>query len=300
MPGSPTTRGDGPDVADLRGKTLFITGGSRGIGKAIALRAAADGANVAIAAKTAEAHPKLPGTIYTAAEEIEAAGGKALPLQVDIRDEEQVQRAVERTVETFGGLDVLVNNASAINLTGTLDTPMKRFDLMWSVNARGTFACSQACIPHLRKSANPHILTLSPPLNLDPRWFEMHTAYTISKYGMSLCVLGMAAEFKADGIAVNALWPKTVIATAALAMLGGLTPPEKCRRPEIVADAAHALLTRDSRSGTGGFHIDEDVLREAGVTDFDRYAVVPGQPLHPDLFLGEPPQELLRHRSRRT
>ena len=281
-------------MADLAGRTLFITGGSRGIGKAIALRAAADGANVAIAAKTAEPHPKLPGTIYTAAAEIEAAGGTVLPLQADIRDEAQIAAAVARTVERFGGIDVLVNNASAISLTGTLATPMKKFDLLWSVNARGTFACSQACIPHLRKSPNPHVLTLSPPLNLDPRWFQHNTAYTISKYGMSLCVLGLAAEFKADGIAVNALWPRTVIATAALAMLGGLTPIENCRRPEIVADAAHAILTRDSRCCTGNFYIDEDVLREAGVTDFARYAAAPGQPLHPDLFLGEPAQEYLR------
>ncbi len=278
-------------MADLRGKTLFITGASRGIGKAIALRAAADGANVAVAAKTAEPHPKLPGTIYSAAEEIEAAGGRALPLQVDIRDEDQVLAAVAKTVETFGGIDGLVNNASAINLTGTLETPMKRFDLMWGVNARGTYLCSQACIPHLRKAANPHILTLSPPLNLDPKWFEHHVAYTIAKYGMSLCVLGMAEEFKADGIAVNALWPRTVIHTAALAMLGGITPPENCRKPEIVADAAHLILTRDSREQTGRFLIDEDVLREAGVGDFEKYAVVPGKPLHPDLFLGETPKE---------
>jgi citronellol/citronellal dehydrogenase len=284
-------------MADLQGRTLFITGASRGIGKAIALRAAADGANIVIAAKSAEPHPKLPGTIYTAAEEIEAAGGKALPLQVDIRDEEQVQKAIEKAVATFGGIDVLVNNASAINLTPTLATPMKRFDLMWGVNARGTFACSQACIPWLRKSPNPHILTLSPPINLDPRWFELHTAYTISKYGMSLCVLGMSAEFRNDGIAINALWPRTVIATAALAMLGGLTPPEKCRKPEIVADAAHVILTRDSRCCTGNFYIDEDILREAGITDFERYAVQPGQPLHPDLFLGEPPEELLRFKA---
>jgi citronellol/citronellal dehydrogenase len=284
-------------MADLRGKTLFITGASRGIGKAIALRAAADGANIAVVAKTTEPHPKLPGTIYSAAEEIEAAGGKALPIQADIRDEEQIQRAVEQTVATFGGIDILVNNASAINLTGTLATPMKRFDLMWGVNARGTFACSQACIPHLKKSSNPHILTLSPPLNLDPRWFKMHTAYTISKYGMSLCVLGLAEEFKDDGIAVNALWPRTVIATAALAMLCGITPPEKCRMPEIMADAAHVVLTRDSRCCTGTFYIDEDVLREAGVTDFESYAVMPGQTLHRDLFLGEPPEELSQLRS---
>ncbi|HSS77262.1 MAG TPA: NAD(P)-dependent oxidoreductase [Thermoanaerobaculia bacterium] len=280
-------------MGDLKGRTLFITGASRGIGKAIALRAAADGANVAVAAKTTEPNPKLPGTIYSAAAEIEKAGGQALPLAVDIRDEEQVHRAVAKTVETFGGIDILINNASAINLTGTLETPMKRFDLMWGVNARGTFLCSQACIPHLKKSPNPHILTLSPPLNLDPRWFKMHTAYTMSKYGMSFCVLGMAEEFKDDGIAINALWPRTVIATAALAMLGGLTPPEKCRKPEIVADAAHVLLTRDSRCCTGNFYIDEDVLREAGVTDFEPYAVQTRQPLHTDLFLGEPPAELL-------
>jgi citronellol/citronellal dehydrogenase len=278
-------------MESLQGKTLFITGASRGIGKAIALRAAADGANVAIAAKTAEPHPKLPGTIHSAAVEIEAAGGRALPLQVDIRDEGQVAAAVARTVETFGGIDILVNNASAISLTGTLETPMKRFDLMWGVNARGTYLCSQACIPHLRKAANPHILTLSPPLNLDPKWLEHHVAYTIAKYGMSLCVLGMAEEFKPDRIAVNALWPRTVILTAALAMLGGVTPPQNCRKPEIVADAAHVILTGDSRGRTGRFLVDEEVLREAGVADFERYAVEPGQPLHPDLFLGETPAE---------
>ena len=272
-------------MAGLKGKTLFITGASRGIGKAIALRAAADGANVAIAAKTTEPHPKLPGTIYSAAEEIEAAGGKALPLQVDIREEEQVHQAVEKTVETFGGIDVLVNNASAISLTGTLTTPMKRFDLMWGVNARGTYLCSQACIPHLRKAANPHILTLSPPLNMDPRWFKGHVAYTMAKYGMSMCVLGMAEEFREDGIAVNALWPRTVIATAALAMLGGLIKPEGCRKPEIVADAAHAILTRDSRTCTGNFFLDDEVLAEAGVTDLERDAVQPGSRLFPDLFL---------------
>jgi citronellol/citronellal dehydrogenase len=273
-------------MADLEGKTLFITGASRGIGKAIALRAAADGANVVIAAKTAEPHPKLPGTIHSAAEEIEAAGGRALPLQVDIRDEAQVQAAVERAAETFGGIDVLVNNASAINLTRTLETPMKRFDLMWGVNARGTFACSQACIPYLKKSSNPHILTLSPPLYLDPKWFAPHVAYTISKYGMSLCVLGLAEELRGDGIAVNALWPRTVIATAALAMLGDAVSPNHCRTPEIVADAAHAILTRDSRACTGRFFLDEEALAEEGITDFGKYAVRPGMPLMPDLFVG--------------
>jgi len=273
-------------MADLKGKTLFITGASRGIGKAIALRAAADGANVVIAAKTTEPHPKLPGTIYTAAAEVEAAGGRALPLVVDVRDENRVASAVAEAVARFGGLDVLVNNASAISLTGTLATPMKRFDLMWGVNARATFACSQAAIPHLRQAANPHILVLSPPLDMSPRWFAPHLAYTLSKYGMSLCVLGLAEELRADGIAVNALWPRTVILTAALAMLGGMVPHENCRQPEIVADAAHAILTRDSRTATGNFFIDEEVLAAAGVTDLDRYAVRPGAPLLPDLFLG--------------
>jgi citronellol/citronellal dehydrogenase len=273
-------------MADLKGKTLFITGASRGIGKAIALRAAADGANVVIAAKTAEPHPKLPGTIYSTAAEVEAAGGKALPLVVDVRDETRVASAVEEAVTHFGGLDVLVNNASAINLTGTLATPMKRFDLMWGVNARATFACSQAAIPHLRRAANPHILVLSPPLDLSPRWFAPHLAYSLSKFGMSLCVLGLAEELRADGIAVNALWPRTVIATAALTMLGGMVPVENCRKPEIVADAAHAVLTRDSRATTGNFFLDDEVLAAAGVTDLDRYAVRPGAPLLPDLFLG--------------
>jgi citronellol/citronellal dehydrogenase len=272
-------------MADLKGKTLFITGASRGIGKAIALRAAADGANIVIAAKTTEPHPKLPGTIHSAAEEVEAAGGKALAVVCDIREEDQVRQAVEQAVATFGGIDVLVNNASAINLTKTLETPIKRFDLMWGVNARGTFLCSQACIPYLEKAANPHILTLSPPLNLNPKWFKDHVAYTIAKYGMSLCVLGMAEEFKDRGIAVNALWPRTVIATAALAMLGGAIKPENCRKPEIVADAAHAILTRDSRSHSGNFYIDEDVLREEGATDLEKYSVQPGQRLMTDLFL---------------
>ncbi|MGE5233025.1 MAG: SDR family oxidoreductase [Acidobacteriota bacterium] len=272
-------------MATLQGKTLFITGASRGIGKAIALRAARDGAAIAIAAKTTRPHPKLPGTIFTAAEEIERAGGRALPLQVDVREEDQVRAAVERTVETFGGIDVLVNNASAIQLTPTLETPMKRFDLMFGVNVRATFLCSQACLPHLRRAANPHILTLSPPLNMKPRWFAPHCAYTMSKYGMSMCVLGMAEELRADGIAVNALWPLSVIETAALAMLGGAVDPRHCRRPEIVADAAHAILTRPSRTCTGNFFLDETVLREEGVTDLEPYAVEPGAALLRDLFL---------------
>ena len=273
-------------IGSLRGKTLFVTGGSRGIGLAIAKRAAADGANVVIAAKTAKPHPKLPGTIYTAAEEIEAAGGKALALQVDIREDSEIAAAMKKASQEFGGIDILVNNASAINLTGTLDTPMRRFDLMFGVNVRGTFASSQAAIPYLKEADNPHILTLSPPLNMNPKWFKRHTAYTMSKYGMSMCVLGMAEEFRADGIAVNALWPRTVIATAALAMLGGMVNPENCRKPEIMADAAHAILTHPARETTGNFFIDDDVLRDAGVTDFDQYAVAPGKPLAPDLFLG--------------
>jgi citronellol/citronellal dehydrogenase len=273
-------------MADLKGKTLFISGGSRGIGLAIALRAARDGANVVIAAKTTEPHPKLPGTIFTAAEEIERAGGKALPVQTDIRDEDQVMRAVEAAVERFGGIDIVVNNASAISLTGTLETPMKRFDLMVGINLRGTYLCSRACLPHLKRAQNPHILTLSPPLNMNPRWFGPHVAYTIAKYGMSMCVLGMAEEFRQDGIAVNALWPRTTIATAALQIIPGARP-EAGRRPEIMADAAHAILTRDSRSLTGRFLLDEEVLREAGVADFGRYAVKTGETLRIDLFLDE-------------
>jgi citronellol/citronellal dehydrogenase len=274
----------------LAGRTLFISGGSRGIGLAIAVRAARDGANVAIAAKTAEPNPKLPGTIHTAAHDIERAGGHPLPIACDIRDEASVAAAVARTVDVFGGIDILVNNASAISLTGTLATPMKRFDLMFAVNVRGAFCCSQACVPHLRAAAaagrNPHILTLSPPPSLDARWFKDHVAYTISKYGMSLAVLGMAEEFRGDGIAVNALWPRTVIATAALAMIPGVREQlARTRKPEIVADAAHAILVRDARTTTGNFFIDEDVLRDAGVTDFDRYATEPGTPLLPDLFL---------------
>ncbi len=270
----------------LRGKTLFITGASRGIGLAIALRAARDGANVAIAAKTTEPHPKLPGTVFSAAEEIEKAGGRALPCVVDIRFEDQVYAAVEKTVQTFGGIDVLVNNASAIHISGTVETPMKKWDLMHAINARGTFLCSQACIPHLKKAANPHILNNSPPLNLDPRWFAPHVAYTMAKYGMSMCVLGMAEELKEDGIAVNALWPRTTIATAAVQnLLGGEEGVRHSRLPEIVADAAHAIITKPSRTFTGRFLIDEDVLRAEGVRDFARYQVVPGAELMPDYFL---------------
>ena len=273
-------------MADLKGRTLFISGGSRGIGLAIALRAARDGANVVIAAKTTEPHPRLPGTIFSAAEEIERAGGKALPFHTDIRDEDQVMRAVEAAVERFGGIDILVNNASAISLTGTAETPMKRFDLMMGINLRGTYLCSRACLPHLKRARNPHILTLSPPLNMNPRWFGPHVAYTIAKYGMSMCVLGMAEEFRKDGIAVNALWPRTTIATAALQIIPGASP-EAGRTPEIMADAAHIVLTRDSRSQTGRFLLDEEVLREAGVTDFERYAVKRGETLRIDLFLDE-------------
>ncbi len=273
-------------MADLRGKTIFITGASRGIGLAIGARAAKDGANVVIAAKTAEPHPKLPGTIYTAAEEIEEAGGKALPLVVDIRHEDQILAAVEKTVETFGGIDVLVNNASAIFLAGTVETPLKRFDLMHQINTRGTFACSQACIPHLKKAANPHILNISPPLNMDAKWFGPHVAYTMAKYGMSMCVLGMSEELRKDGIAVNALWPRTAIATAAVQnLLGGDVAIRGSRKPEIMADAAHVVLTRGSREATGRFYIDDEVLASAGVTDLEQYAVTPGAPLMMDFFL---------------
>jgi citronellol/citronellal dehydrogenase len=277
-------------LGSLAGKTLFVTGASRGIGLAIACRAARDGANVAIAAKTADVNPKLPGTIHSAAEEIRSLGGRALPLQVDIRDEGQVQRAVEQTVAAFGGIDICVNNASAISLTGTLETPMKRFDLMFGVNVRGTFLTTRCCLPHLIAAAkagrNPHVLVLSPPVNLDPVWFRDHVAYTIAKYGMSLCVLGMAEEFRAAGVAVNALWPRTVIATAALAMIPGMRERvAHTRKPEILADAAHAILARDARTCTGNFFLDEDVLREEGVRDFSLYAVEPGAALIPDLFL---------------
>jgi citronellol/citronellal dehydrogenase len=273
----------------LRGKTLFISGASRGIGLAIATRAARDGANVAIVAKTEAPNPKLPGTIYTAAKEIEAAGGRALPIAADIRDETAVQAAAKRCAEQFGGIDILVNNASAISLTGTLETPMKRVDLMFGVNVRGTYLCSQATVPYLKEAAkagrNPHILTLAPPLNMNPRWFKNHVAYTIAKYGMSMCVLGMAEEFRDVGIAVNGLWPRTVINTAALAMLPGVDP-KRCRTPEILAESAYAIFHRDARKHTGNLYLDEDVLAAEGITNLDRYAVVPGtKDVLPDLFL---------------
>ena len=273
-------------AGDLAGKTLFITGASRGIGLAIALRAARDGANVTVAAKTTQAHPKLPGTIHSAAAEIEAAGGHALACAVDVRDEAQIQDAVARTVERFGGIDVLVNNASAISLTRTRDTEMKRFDLMHQVNVRATFACTRACLPYLEKAGNPHVLVLSPPLSLEARWYAPHLAYTLTKMGMSLCVLGFAEELRANGIAVNALWPRTIIATAAIRnLLGGEEAIKGARSPAIVADAAHAILTRPSREATGQFFIDEEVLAAAGVTDLAPYAITPGAPLLPDLFL---------------
>lgn len=272
------------DNRSLAGKTLFITGASRGIGLAIALRAARDGANVAVVAKTSDPNPKLPGTIHSAAAEIEAAGGKAVALMCDIRDENQLADAAAKTAECFGGIDILVNNASAINLTGTLQTPMKRFDLMMGVNGRGTFAASQACLPYLLKAENPHILTMSPPLSMTAKWFKDHTAYTMAKYAMSMCVLGMSAEFEGR-VAVNALWPRTVIATAALAMLGGAVKPDYCRKPDIVADAAHAVLTRDAKTCTGNFFIDDEVLQAEGISQFDSYAVAPGNPLLPDIFL---------------
>jgi citronellol/citronellal dehydrogenase len=270
----------------LQGKTLFVTGASRGIGLAIALRAARDGANVAIAAKTAEAHPKLPGTIYSAAEEIEGAGGKALPLIVDVRDEASVLAAVEETVQRFGGIDICVNNASAIQLTGTLATDMKRYDLMNQVNARGSFLTSKACIPHLKKASNPHVLMLSPPLDMSPKWFAGHTAYTMAKFGMSMCVLGMSAEFAADGVAFNALWPRTGIATAAIKFaLAGDEGMRRCRTVEIMADAAHAIFEKPSREFTGNFLIDDSFLFSEGVRDFEKYRVDPSQPLMPDFFV---------------
>jgi citronellol/citronellal dehydrogenase len=263
----------------LTGKRIFITGGSRGIGLAIALRAAADGASIAIAAKTAEENPKLPGTIFSAAKEIEAAGGVALPIQCDIRDGDAIVVAVNKAAAQFGGIDILINNASAINLTPTEKTPAKRFDLMFDVNVRGTFLTSQAAVPHLRDSAkagrNPHILTLSPPLSMKAKWFKNHVAYTMSKYGMSMCVLGMAEEFKRDGIAVNALWPRTAIDTAALQMIPGVDT-DFCRKPEILSDTAYIILNRDAKTTTGNFFVDDEVLASEGITDLEKYSVKPG------------------------
>ena len=273
-------------MADLNGKTLFISGASRGIGLAIAIRAARDGANIIVAAKTDKPHPKLPGTIHTAAEDIEAAGGKALPVVCDIRDESQVQAAVEAGAERFGGIDICVNNASAISLTGTADTPMRRYDLMHQVNARGTFLVSKTCLPYLQKSENPHILMLSPPLNMDEKWFAGHVAYSMAKYGMSMCVLGMAGEFRRQGIAVNALWPRTGIATSAVQnLLGGDEMTRRSRKPEIMGDAAHIILTKPSREFTGNFCIDDETLESAGITDLSGYAMDPSAELMPDFFV---------------
>jgi len=285
-------------AATLAGQTLFLTGASRGIGLAIGVRAARDGANVAIAAKTAEPHAHLPGTIYTAANEIEAAGGRALPLVVDVRDETSVRAAVDATVQAFGGIDICINNASAIQLTGTLETAMKRFDLMHQVNARGSYLVSQACIPHLLRAANPHVLMISPPLDMASKWFQRHTAYTMAKFGMSMCVLGMSAEFREAGIAFNALWPRTIIATAAIQfVLAGEEGLRHCRTPAIMADAAHAIVTRPSREVTGQFLIDDSVLYAQGERDFDRYRVDPTVPLAADFFVpehcGAPPGVIL-------
>jgi citronellol/citronellal dehydrogenase len=273
-------------TATLRGKTLFITGGSRGIGLAMALRAARDGANIVVAAKTDVPDPRLPGTIHTAVEEINQAGGNGLACVCDVRFEDQLQAAVEKAVAAFGGIDVLINNASAIHLSGTLDTPMKRYDLMHDVNVRGTFLCSRACLPYLIQAPNPHILTISPPLNMQTRWFAPHLAYSMAKFGMSLCVLGMSGEFQEQGVAVNALWPKTVIATAAVQnLLGGDEVVKRSRRPSIMADAAYLVLTRNSRECTGNFFVDEVVLRAAGMTEFDEYSLTPGSDLIPDFFV---------------
>ena len=270
----------------LAGKTVFITGGSRGIGLAIALRAARDGANIAIAAKTAEPHAKLPGTIYSAAEQIEQAGGRALPLKVDVRDEAEVLGAVRQCAERFGGIDICINNASAINLASILQIDMRRYDLIQQINTRGTFITSRACLPYLQKAANPHILTLSPPLDLRPKWFAGHLAYSLSKYGMSLCMLGLAEEYRAAGVACNALWPRTTIATAAVEFaLGGVEMMRRSRKPEIVADAAYVILNRPARECTGQFFIDDTVLWEAGVRDFDTYSVEPGGRLLGDVFV---------------
>ncbi|HET7635979.1 MAG TPA: NAD(P)-dependent oxidoreductase [Burkholderiales bacterium] len=273
------------EMPGLGGKTIFITGATRGIGRAIALRCARDGANVVVTGKTDTPHPQLKGTIHSVAHEVEAAGGRALALKLDVRDGDAVRAAVDKAAEVFGGIDILVNNASAILLAPTLQTSMKRFDLMFDVNVRATFACSQACIPYLAKGRNPHILNLAPPLNLDPRWFKDHVAYTMSKYGMSLCTLGMAAELAPQRIAVNSLWPRTTIATAAIEVHFPHEILNASRRPEIVADAAHTIFRRDSSRATGNFYIDEDVLRDEGVTDFTQYAVTPGTKLYNDLFL---------------
>ena len=265
---------------------MFMSGGSRGIGLAIAVRAARDGANVALIAKTAEPHPKLEGTIYTAAEEIEAAGGQALPLPGDIRNEDQVLDAVQKTVERFGGIDIVVNNASAIQIEGSETLPMKRYDLMQNINTRGTFLVSRACVPHLRNGTNPHVLTLSPPLNIKPHWFQHHLGYTLAKYGMSMCTLGMAAEYAGDGIAFNSLWPRTIIATAAVQnLLGGDEAMARSRKPEILADAAHAIFGRDSRECTGNFFVDDEVLAEEGITDLSDYTYGDGADLQTDIFL---------------
>jgi citronellol/citronellal dehydrogenase len=269
----------------LKGKTIFITGATRGIGREIALRCARDGANIVVTGKTSEPHARLPGTIHSVAKEVEGAGGTALPIQLDVRDADAIAEAVKQAAAAFGGLDCLVNNASAISLTGTLDTPVKRLDLMLAINLRGTFASSQACIPHLKKAANPHILTLSPPLDMRARWFRDHLAYTMAKYGMSMCTLGMAEELRAFGIAVNSLWPRTTIATAAIEVNFPEAILKASRKPAIMADAAYAILNRDSRRATGHFYIDEAVLREEGVTQFEQYAVTPGARLYPDLFL---------------
>ena len=272
-------------MSTLSGKVMVISGASRGIGKAIAIRAARDGACVALIAKTAKPHPKLPGTVFSAAQEVEQAGGKAMPLVADVRDEDQVQKAISDVVKTFGGIDILVNNASAISLTGTAETTMKKFDLMQQVNVRATYMCTQAALPFLKKSNNPHILMLAPPINLDERWLKNHVAYTISKYGMSLCVIGHSAEFASLGIAVNALWPKTTIATAAIRMLLGEAGCESSRSPAIVAEAAHQIVCRSAAGCTGNFFIDEEVLREVGIEDFSQYAVNPEKTLSNDLFL---------------
>ena len=269
----------------LKGKTLFITGASRGIGKAIALRAAKDNANIVIASKTTEKHPTLPGTIYTAAEECERLGGNPLPLKLDVRDETAIQDSVAKAVDHFGGIDILINNASAIHLSKTIETPIKRYDLMHQVNVRATFICSQACIPALQKSENPHILNLSPPLNLNPKWFKNHVAYTMTKYGMSMCCLGMAEELKPLGIAVNSLWPYTIIATSALRAAGESSIEQHARTPEIMADAAHVILTKNARQCTGNFFVDELLLREEKVSDFTRYAVKKGEALQKDYFI---------------